>query len=323
MTDRNDTEIAADTLRAWALDEDLKRRVMGSPALAPLAARVARRYSAGDDVDDAVRVAGQAVSRGHLASIEYAGESVRSKELADSEAEVFLQVAGAVVQTGLPSSLSFDLSHLGSLVDRDLAVTHVRRLAAATESAGTELMISAEGSDRTDLVLDIYEELSADIGRLGITLQARLHRSPADLERLLELPGRIRLVKGAFLEAEDVAHVRDSPEMVAAYLSLAGRILSADHRVSFATHDDSLVTQLVEELNTRHPDALLSDRVEFEMLLGLGTELLDRLHTEGYRTREYVIFGGEWWLYVLNRIAEDPQRVITALADLNLSTRTG
>ena len=52
------------------------------------------------------------------------------------------------------------------------------------------------------------------------------------------------------------------------------------------------------------------------MLLGLGTDLLDQLHHDGYRTREYVIFGGDWWLYVLNRIAEDPTRVITALADL-------
>jgi len=51
--------------------------------------------------------------------------------------------------------------------------------------------------------------------------------------------------------------------------------------------------------------------------MGLGTGLLDRLHGERYRTREYVIFGGEWWLYVLNRIAEQPERVLTALADTN------
>ena len=53
------------------------------------------------------------------------------------------------------------------------------------------------------------------------------------------------------------------------------------------------------------------------MLMGLGTDLLDRLDGEGYRTREYVIFGGEWWLYVLNRIAEQPERVLAALADMN------
>jgi hypothetical protein len=30
----------------------------------------------------------------------------------------------------------------------------------------------------------------------------------------------------------------------------------------------------------------------------------DSQHHAGFRTREYVIFGGEWWLYDLNRIAE-------------------
>ncbi|VTS61922.1 Uncharacterised protein [Gordonia terrae] len=52
------------------------------------------------------------------------------------------------------------------------------------------------------------------------------------------------------------------------------------------------------------------------MLMGLGTDLLDRLATDGISTREYCIFGSEWWLYVLNRIAEDPTRVFQALVDL-------
>jgi len=313
MTERNDIELAADTLRAWALDEELKARVMGSPVLAPMAARVARRYSAGESVADAITAAAAAVARGHLASIEYAGESVRSAELARVEAEVFLDLASAVVETGVPSTISFDLSHLGSLVDPDGALAHVRGIAAATESAGTRLMISAEGSDRTDLVLDLYERLAAQLPRVGVTLQARLHRTPADLERILPLPGTIRLVKGAFLESEEVAHARDSPAMVSAYLGLARRLIRSGHAVSLATHDDTLVSMLIAE----HGTALKSAEVEFETLLGLGTELLDRLRSEGHRTREYVIFGGEWWLYVLNRIAEDPQRVITALADLN------
>lgn len=51
------------------------------------------------------------------------------------------------------------------------------------------------------------------------------------------------------------------------------------------------------------------------MLLGLGTEQLDALRGAGFTTREYVIFGTQWWLYVLNRIAEEPERVYTALID--------
>lgn len=315
MTTKIDLERAADTLRAWALDEDLKQRVMSSPTLATMASRVARRYSAGDTITDAIRVAAAAVSRGHAASIEYAGESVRSAELARSEAGVFLELGSALGTSGLPSSISFDLSHLGALVDRDLALDHVRQLAAITEPFGTELMISAEGSERTDLILDLYDELAAEIPHVGITLQARLHRTSGDLERVLRHPGTVRLVKGAFLEPESVAYPRNSAELTNVYLDLASRLILSGHSLSLATHDDALVRTLI----ARHGEALKTGTIEFEMLLGLGTDLLDQLQQEGYRTREYVIFGGEWWLYVLNRIAEHPERALTALADLNLS----
>ncbi|MHC6222851.1 proline dehydrogenase family protein [Arthrobacter sp. MMS24-S77] len=315
MTTKIDLERAADTLRAWALDEDLKQRVMSSPGLATMATRVARRYSAGDTTADAIEVATAAVARGHAASIEYAGESVRDAGLASSEAGVFLDLGAALGKSGLPSTISFDLSHFGALVDRDLAMDHVRQLAAVTEPSGTKLMISAEGSDRTDLVLDLYDELAAEIPRVGITLQARLHRTPGDLERVLRHPGTVRLVKGAFLEPESVAYPRNSAELTSAYLDLASQLILSGHPLSLATHDDALVNTLI----ARHGEALKTDAIEFEMLLGLGTDLLDQLHKDGYRTREYVIFGGEWWLYVLNRIAEHPERVLTALADLNPS----
>jgi proline dehydrogenase len=286
---------------------------MSTPALAAVASKVARRYSAGETVGDAIAAAVAAVARGHQASIEYAGESIRTAELARSEAGVFLDLAAEIGAAGLPSTISFDLSHLGLLVDPELAIGHVRQLAAATEPFGTQLMISAEGSDRTDVVLDAYDTLATECPRVGITLQARLHRTPADLERVLRHPGTIRLVKGAFLVPESVAHPRGSSELTAAYVQLAARVVGAGHALNLATHDDELVDTLIAKLG----DSLKSPAVEFEMLLGLGTDLLDALQRDGYRTREYVIFGGEWWLYVLNRIAEQPQRVVTALADMN------
>ncbi|MFJ6416408.1 proline dehydrogenase family protein [Paeniglutamicibacter sp. NPDC091659] len=314
MTSAYELERAADTLRTFALDEGLKARVMSSPVLAEMATRVSRRYTAGDTVEEAILTARKAMDRGHRVSIEYAGESVRTRELAVSEAGVFLDVATAMGESELPGTISFDLTHLGALVDPELALEHVRALARATEAQGTTLMISAEGSDRTDLVLDLYDRLSDEIPRIGITLQARLHRTPADLERVLKRPGTIRLVKGAFLEPESVAYPRNSRELAVAYRSLAARLVESGHRAAFATHDEELVDALIAE----HGDALKGGQIEFEMLLGLGTQLMDRLGAQGYATREYIVFGGEWWLYVLNRMAEHPERALAALADLNL-----
>ncbi|MFB2600277.1 proline dehydrogenase family protein [Herbiconiux sp. P17] len=305
-------EKAADTLRRWALDEDLKASVLANPVLAAEARKVARRYLAGQNAADAVAVVRAALARGHAGSIEYAGESIRDAALARTETDVFLDLADLIAAERLPSTISFDLSHLGALVDPALGLAHARELAAATGERGIGLMISAEGSDRTDLVLDTYDALAAEHPHVGVTLQARLHRTAADLERVLDRPGRVRLVKGAFRESEEIAYRRDGPELSSAYQQLASRVLAAEHPLTVATHDAVLINALM----TEHGERVREPDVEFEMLLGLGTELLDDLRERGHRTREYVIFGDEWWLYVLNRLAEHPERVITALADL-------
>ena len=203
-------EEAANTLRSWALDENLKQTVMANPALAALAGRVAARYTAGQTIQDAIAAAQAGLTRGHAASIEYAGESIRDAALARDETDVFLDLASSIAAADLPSTVSFDLSHIGAIIDRDLALRHAREMAAATAPLTTALMISAEGSDRTDLVLDLYDALAADYPHVGITLQARLHRTPDDLERAMKHPGRIRLVKGAFLEPTDLAYPRGS-----------------------------------------------------------------------------------------------------------------
>ncbi|MBO9705933.1 MAG: proline dehydrogenase family protein, partial [Arthrobacter sp.] len=122
-------------------------------------------------------------------------------------------------------------------------------------------------------------------------------------------------VKGAFLEPSSVAYPRDSEPLVVAYHRLADRLLTSGHRVNLATHDATLL----DELQARHGDTLRGSQVEFEMLQGLRTDLLDALRAEGFATREYIVYGPEWWLYVLNRIAEHPERVLLALADLGQS----
>ena len=305
---------AADVLRRLALDESLKERTMADAATAALARKVAARYIGGETIDDAFDRLPSIFARGHKASIEYTGESVRDPELANAETDVFVELADRIGTSGVDSTVSFDLSHIGLVIDPEQCFRNVMRLAETTERAGAELIISAEASDRTDLVLDMHARLAERFTHVGITVQARLHRTAKDLTALLDRPGRIRLVKGAFLEAESVAYPRGSAELRGAYLDYAARIVDSGHQLSIATHD----RDILEALRAEHDSKLRGEHVEFEMLLGLGTEQLDALRAAGFTTREYVIFGTQWWLYVLNRIAEEPERVYTALIDAAL-----
>jgi proline dehydrogenase len=217
-----------------------------------------------------------------------------------------------IAQAPEKPTISFDLSHVGSVIAAEMALRNGLAIAKAARDAGVSTMISAEGSDRTDLVLDLYEQISDEYPETGITLQARLRRTSGDLSRVMQRPGRIRVVKGAFLEPESVAFARDADATADAFIATAGELVRSGHRVSIATHDPELLTRLEDELG----NALRGDHVEFEMLRGLGTGLLDGLRQRGFATREYVVYGPEWWLYVLNRIAEHPERVVLALADI-------
>ncbi|KQW87967.1 proline dehydrogenase [Massilia sp. Root418] len=306
---------AADSLRALALDEQAKERVGRDPELRRYMQRVAARYVAGHTVADVVRHLHAVAARGHAGSAEYVGESCRDEAKANADTEVFLELAAALAHERLACSVSLDLSHVGMLVDPELGYRNARRIASAAAGAGREVMISMEGADRAGLIYATYLRLHAEAGldNVGITMPARLHRSAQDLPRLMEVPGRIRLVKGAFRESPAIAWDRNSPELAAAYRRLAQTLLAGRHKCSLATHDASLQNDLADFILQQQ---LPPQQSEFETLFGLGTEGLDALRRRGFQTREYAIFGDEYFLYVLNRIAEEPARLFQAVVDL-------
>ena len=305
---------AANGLRELALNEEAKARFCNDPTLRPYMHRVARRYVAGQTIEEVLQRVLEINGRGHAASAEYMGESCRDEAKANAETEVFLALIDAVKTRNLNCSISLDLSHIGSVVDPELGYRNANRIASAAADAGREVMISMEGSDRTDNIYATYRRLHTEAGRgnVGITVPAKLHRTSSDLPGLMAYPGRIRLVKGAFLESERVAYGRNSPELAACYRRFATELLTSGHKCSIATHDRLIQEDLTSLITQR---GIEPRHYEFESLIGLGTEQIDGLHRRGFPTREYAVFGEEYFLYVLNRISEEPIRLYQALID--------
>jgi proline dehydrogenase len=306
----------AEMLKQVALDEEIKDFVLQHPSLYQPLLQAALRFIGGETLSDCVEMAKLLNQQGFAVTIDYMGESTRDADMAQQATEEFLRVIQAIAEQNLDSSVSLDLSHIGMVIDAELGYKNACILAEAAQSAGLEIMISMEGTDRTNLILAIHQRLCEIFDNVGITLQAYLHRTADDLESALQRPGKIRLVKGAYATPDGLAKPRGA-ELEQSYRQLMERLLTSGYRCSIATHDPALLDpiplkyghQIVQE-----PGSKL-EHVEFEMLKGVTQERLAAMKSYGYRTRVYLPYGQEWHLYLCNRLAEHPPNIYQAIAD--------
>ena len=85
----------------------------------------------------------------------------------------------------------------------ELGVSGIRIPRAA--EVGRFVRIDMESSDYVQPALDLFEELWQRYKSVGIVIQSYLYRSAGDVARLVDLGASVRLVKGAYDEAPEIA----------------------------------------------------------------------------------------------------------------------
>lgn len=302
---------AAEALRHIALDETVKSYVLQHPPLYQALHHAAMRFIGGETLMQCVEITKSLNKQGHAVTIDFMGESTRDASLAEQATQEFIDVVRAIAVHNFDASVSLDLSHIGMVIDPELGYKNACTLAQAIEKAGLEMMISMEGTDRTDLILEIHQRLCESFKGVGITLQAYLYRTSDDLTAALQRPGKIRLVKGAYEASSNLARSRGA-ELDAAYRQLMETLLRSGHSCSIATHDQSLLSYAHKLIQDQD---LASEKIEFEMLQGVTPERLKVMNDYGYHTRVYLPYGQEWYLYLCNRLAEYPPNLYQAIVD--------
>ena len=247
---------------------------------------------------------------GYAIGVEVVGEEARdATEVEAVVAEYEALITELPHSDGRPVQLGFDLSNVGSLISREAAYQNTARLLEAAASRGMGVMVSMENSGFVDGILDVYQRLAGHYDNVGLTVQAHLHRTVTDIESLAVAGRKIRLVKGVYNESREVALPR-GPELDDRYVDLVERLINSGVRVTCASHD-ATVHQLVERRG------LLGLVEEVEMLHGVRPELLRGLRDRGVPVRVAAVYGENWWLHFLHRLAEYPPNVLYALADLH------
>lgn len=304
-------QLGSNALKKIALDENAKEYVLNHKPLYHILRKAADRYIGGETLEETIPKVQQGNNEGFKCSIEFMGESTKTKEEANQATQEFVRIARKIKTEQLNSTISLDLSHIGLAISSDLCLHNLGRLCDAAQN-DTEIIISAEGADRTDAVIDIYKKASKKYANVAITLQAYLYRSKDDFQDIIKEPGRIRIVKGAFHTPEGLSMPRGK-KLDEIYLDYVDQLLSKEHKCSIATHHHEIQQQARKLVDKYNP---ARDFYEFESLYGIQTEQLEKLKEEGYVTKLYFVYGNEWYLYLCNRLAEYPLNLFRALNDI-------
>ncbi len=292
-----------------------------SRALQRMASRVgmrkptsfARRFIAGETLDEAIRAARAVQANGLLLTFDHLGENVTSRAEADASTRTYLDITGRMTDAGIDRNISLKLTSLGLDVDRANAIDNLRRILDRAEPAGFFVRLDMESSHYTQVTLDIFEQLWQQQYRgLGVVLQAALRRSEQDLARINALGARIRLVKGAYTEPRAIAYQKKA-DVDAAYERMMKALIATGRYPAIATHDDAMIGTARQWAAERRVGA---DQFEFQMLYGVRRDLQTRLVAAGYRVRVYIPFGGQWFPYFMRRLGERPANLMFVVKSL-------
>jgi proline dehydrogenase len=266
----------------------------------PIGRRLATRFVAGEEIDDAVEVARVLNHRGMSVSMDHLGEHVHDTGSAAAALADYLACLDQIEEAGLDANISVKLTQLGLGVDRSLAAGALETLAKRAAEIGTTVTVDMEESTWTEPTIELYTDAQLRFGNLGVAVQAYLHRTEDDLRRIMPLGGHIRLCKGAYVEPPDVA-VQDKSQVAARFRHLLRVLMSeAGTYPAIATHDDALIRDTYAGARVRE------DGFEFQMLHGVRPTLQQEILDRGHRLRIYVPYGSQWYPYLTRRMAERP-----------------
>ncbi|UCH62470.1 MAG: proline dehydrogenase family protein [Fidelibacterota bacterium] len=264
---------------------------------------IARRYVAGETVEEALEVVRRLNEKGFEATLDILGEHVESPEEASAIADEYVELYRRIAQSGLRSSISLKPTHLGLSIDYPSCEQNLLKVLHSAADTDNFLRIDMENSPYTDNTLALYRTCLEQYSHVGLVLQAYLYRSGDDLNGLMSSRLNFRLCKGIYRETPEIA-IQDRGAINDNFMALLRQAFEGEAYVGIATHDQPLIAQaeeLISQLNVP------LSRFEFQVLYGVPMEgKLEALLARGYKVRIYVPFGRAWYDYSLRRLKENP-----------------
>jgi proline dehydrogenase len=262
----------------------------------------AKRFIAGETMEDGLRVAAELNAAGRLVIMNRLGEFVRERREAEEVCDSYCQMLQELARRKINGSISIKPTQLGLTFAPEVCRELTLRVLEQAAALSNFVEVDMESSDTVEATVSLFEAVRRRHENVGLAVQSYLYRTEKDLLRLKPLHPKIRLVKGAYREPPTVAYPKKC-QVDENYAKLMRMLFTNGFWPAVATHDERMITlakQIVREQTAR------DDRWEFQMIFGVGRPLQEQLVREGYRLRIYVPYGTEWLPYFMRRLSERP-----------------
>ncbi|WP_180542864.1 proline dehydrogenase family protein [Staphylococcus haemolyticus] len=277
----------------------------------------ANKVVAGNTIEQLIDTIERLNDKNIAVTVDNLGEFVGTVEEATQAKNEILEVMQAIKDYNVDAHMSVKLSSLGGEFDTELAYNNLREiLLKANEFDNMHINIDTEKFESLQQIVEVLDRLKGEFRNVGTVIQAYLYDAIDLIEKYPNL--RLRLVKGAYKEAEQIAY-QTKEEIDANYIKIIEkRLLNAKNYTSIATHDDQIINHVKQFVKSHNIDR---DQFEFQMLYGFRSELAEDISRQGYHFTIYVPYGNDWFGYFMRRLAERPQNLALAYQEF-VSTKT-
>ena len=265
---------------------------------------VASPYIAGITDDEMLLNVQKLNNKGYDVAIDILGEHVKTEQEATEITERYANLYDRIASQKLKANLSIKLSHIGQDLGYDFVKSNLMILVNSAKKHNNFLRLDMENSPYTSETINLYKKAFESYSNVGIVLQAYMHRSKDDLDKLANEKFNVRICKGIYIESEDIAF-RDYQKIRDNYIVLVQQALIKGAYVGIASHDEYLIDKLYLWIKENQ---IPTTQYEFQILHGVPMEKkLQQLIKEGNKVRVYVPYGDNWYDYSVRRLKENPK----------------
>lgn len=267
---------------------------------------LARRFIAGDTVDDAITAVKNLNSDGMSATLDILGENVKNQQQSIVTADNYINMLQVIKDNAIDSNISIKLTQMGLDISDQFCYDNVRRILEKAKTMNIFVRIDMEGSAYTKRTLQLVYRWHEQYQNTGAVIQSYLYRSEKDIEELNRRKIRVRLCKGAYKEPKSVAF-NSKDDVNANYIRLTEMLMQDGVYPAIASHDGAMIKaglDLAKKYNRNNND------LEFQMLYGVNRSAQRELVEHDYLVRIYTPFGSHWMPYFLRRLRERKENVL-------------